>query len=96
MNGTASAAQWLTCSGIGCGTGAVVLGLIKLALDTESTAARGRQEDRYPAYQPPPALPARAPQSLRWHAAPSLLAETQPIRVQTSHARHARHTKKAA
>lgn len=93
MNGTASLTEWLACSGIGCGTGAVFLGLLKLGLDAESTASRNRAEDRYPAYQPPPALPARAPQSLRWHAAPPLVAETQPIRVLPSHARHA---KKAA
>lgn len=93
MNGTASAAEWLTCSGIGCGAGAVVLGLVKLALDTEPTTSPRRPAHRYPAAPAPPALPAHAPQSLRWHAAPPLVDETQPIRVQLSHARHA---KKAA
>jgi hypothetical protein len=89
VNGTATAGQWLACSGIGCGTGAVVLGLLKRALDTE--AGPGHTA-RPPVKQPPP-LPARAAQSLRWHAAGHLLAETQPIRVQPSRARHA---KKAA
>lgn len=93
MNGTASAAEWLTCSGIGCGAGAVVLGLIKLALDTEPTTRPSRPSHRYPPITPPPALPALAPQSLRWHAAPPVVTETQPIRVQPSRARHA---KKAA
>ncbi|MFR0354114.1 hypothetical protein [Streptomyces sediminimaris] len=90
MNGTASAAQWLACSGIGCGTGALFLALIKLALDEEPVGSD--PADRVPAYQPPPALPSHAPRSLRWHAAPPRVDETQPIRVQ----HHARHAKKAA
>lgn len=90
MNGTASAAEWLACSGIGCGTGALVLGLLKLGLDLEPVGADNA--DRLDAYRPPPALPTSAPQNLRWHAAPPRVDETQPIRVQ----HHARHAKKAA
>jgi hypothetical protein len=92
VNGTASATEWLVCSGIGCGTGTVVLGLIKLALDTEPTTRPSRPAHRYPPIPQPPALPARAPVRQPRHAAPLHLAETQPIRVQ----HHARHAKKAA
>ncbi|MET7475117.1 hypothetical protein ABZT17_12255 [Streptomyces sp. NPDC005648] len=91
MNGTASATEWLVCSGIGCGTGALVLGLIKLALDTEGVGP-GLTAHRSPAAPPPAALPARAPARRPRHAAPLVLAETQPIRV----LHHARHAKKAA
>lgn len=90
MNGTASAVEWLACSGIGCGAGAVFLSLIKLGLDHEPVGADNSV--RLDAYQPPPALPGSAPQNLRWHAAPPRIDETQPIRVQ----HHARHAKKAA
>jgi len=95
MNGTASLTEWLACSGIGCGTGTVLLGLLKYGLDADgdSIPAAAEPADRYPAYQPPPALPARAPVRRPRHAAPPLLAETQPIRVQPHLARHA---KKAA
>ncbi|MER7930528.1 hypothetical protein ABTY96_46720 [Streptomyces sp. NPDC096057] len=93
MTGPASTAQWLVCSGIGCGTGAVLLGLMKLVLDsTGEAAAQPVHAPRLPAYQPPPALPARAPVRRSKHAAPLALAETQPIRV----LHEARHAKKAA
>lgn len=94
MTGPASTVEWLVCSGIGCCTGVVLLGLVKLALDTdgEASARPVHTAHRYPAYQPPPALPARAPVCRPRHAAPLALAETQPIRVLD----HARHAKKAA
>ncbi len=94
MSGPATTAQWLVCSGIGCGAGVVLLGLVKLALDTDGElAARPvHTAPRLPAYQPPPALPARAPVRRPRHAAPLVLVETQPIRV----LHHARHAKKAA
>lgn len=74
MTGPASTAQWLVCSGIGCGIGAILLGLVKLALDTGVEAPA--HAPRLAAYQPR-------------HAAPLALVETQPIRV-LHHARHAR------
>ncbi|MEV0477870.1 hypothetical protein [Streptomyces prunicolor] len=94
MTGPASTVEWLVCSGIGCGTGLVLLGLVKLALDTDGEAAARPVHDapRNPAYQPPPGLPTRAPVRRPLHAAPLSLAETQPIRV----LHHARHAKKAA
>ncbi|MEU2780585.1 hypothetical protein [Streptomyces sp. NPDC007110] len=90
MNGTASTAQWLACTGIGTGVSVPVLVLLKLALDAESIP-RNRPPRPLPAV--PPALPARAPQPLRWHAAPPVLLETQPLRARTYRPRHA---KKAA
>lgn len=94
MTGPATTAQWLMCSGIGSGTGVILLGLVKLALDGDGEAAARPVHDapRVPAYQPPPALPARAPVRRPRHAAPLALAETQPIRV----LHEARHAKKAA
>lgn len=91
MNGTASAAEWLVCSGIGISFSAVVLGLMKLALDSEPVNLPDPQ--RWPSVEEPPALPSRAPQTLRWHAAPPAVTETQPLRVQPYQPRHA---KKAA
>jgi len=91
VNGTATAGQWLVCGGIGCGTGAVVLGLLKLALDT--TPAPTPTTDRLPTLQQPSALPALTEHSLRWDDAGCIPAELHPIRVQPSRARHA---KKAA
>ncbi|WP_406157684.1 hypothetical protein [Streptomyces canus] len=93
MNGAATTAEWLACSGIGTGVGTVVLGLLKLGLDTDSNAAADSVH-HYPPVPAPPALPARAPQRRPRHAAPLLAVETQPINcVQTDRARHA---KKAA
>ncbi|EGX60147.1 hypothetical protein SZN_09501 [Streptomyces zinciresistens K42] len=92
MSSPASAAEWLACAGIGIGTGLPLLGLMKLALDTEPTRSR-RAPRRLPPLSPPAALPAYAPQSLRWHAAPPTAIETQPLRVQHHSPRHA---KKAA
>ncbi|MBK3572637.1 hypothetical protein JHN63_02115 [Streptomyces sp. MBT65] len=94
MTGPASTVEWLVCSGIGCCTGVVLLGLVKLTLDSDGELATKSVHDApsYHAYQPPPALPARAPVRGPQHAAPLALAETQPIRV----LHHARHAKKAA
>ncbi|MDT7847250.1 hypothetical protein [Streptomyces justiciae] len=84
----ASAADWLTCAGIGMGTGVVALGLLKAALDGDHPQTTA---PRLPGYLPPPALPARAPRLRARHAAPPLIDETQPIHcVQPSRARHAR------
>lgn len=93
MNGTASVGQWLACGGIGCGTGAVVLGLLKRALDTTPAPAPAPAAERMPTVQQPPALPALTEHSLRWDAAGCIPAELHLIRVQPSRARHA---KKAA
>lgn len=88
MSGAASAAEWAACAGIGSGTGIVVLGLLKVALDV---GHQSTPTPRLPAYVPPPALPSRAPQLRARHAAPPRLTETQPIRcVQPHRARHAR------
>ncbi|MEU1478944.1 hypothetical protein [Streptomyces sp. NPDC005760] len=93
MNGAATTAEWLACGGIGVGGGAVLLGLFKAALDTDSNAAADSVH-RYPPLPAPPPLPARAPVRSPRHAAPLLALETQPIRcVQSDRARHA---KKAA
>ncbi|MFC5217274.1 hypothetical protein [Streptomyces coerulescens] len=88
MNGTASAAEWLACGGIGIGFGALVLGLMKVALDSEEVTLP--DPERLPAVPKPPALPTRAPQTRRRHAAPPALAETQPLRTQTYQPRHAK------
>ncbi|WP_327403873.1 hypothetical protein OG194_29830 [Streptomyces sp. NBC_01288] len=94
MTGPASTVEWFVCSGIGCCTGVVLLGLVKLALDTDGELATKSVHDapRPAAYQPPPALPVRAPVRSPRHAAPLVLVETQPIRV----LHNARHAKKAA
>lgn len=96
MSGAATTAEWLACSGIGTGTGAAVLGLLKAALDGSGhqAAAACRAEDRYPPMPTPAALPARAPQLRPRHAAPPLVDETQPIRCVQPH--RARHAKEAA
>lgn len=91
MTGAATTAEWLTCGAIGTGTGTVLLGLLKAALDSDHQAAAACPEERLPGYVPPPALPARAPRLRARHAAAPLVEETQPIRcVQSSRARHAR------
>ncbi|MEV1063432.1 hypothetical protein [Streptomyces sp. NPDC050263] len=93
MTGAATTAQWLTCAGIGTGTSAVVLGLLKLAID-------GPPEFPYrepPAGQPPalPAapVPAAAPAAVSRprHAGPPAVDETQPITcLQPTRARHSK------
>lgn len=88
MNGTASAAEWLACGGIGIGFGGLVLGLMKYALDTEQVTLP--DPERLPAATKPAALPSRAPQTRRRHAAPPALAETQPLRVHPYQPRHAK------
>ncbi|MEU6376759.1 hypothetical protein [Streptomyces sp. NPDC046909] len=81
-------AEWLACTGIGTGAGVIVLGLLKALLDSDSHQGA---ESHLPPCEPPPALPARAPQLRARHAAPPLVDETQPIRcVQPHRARHAR------
>ncbi|MFC7906419.1 hypothetical protein [Streptomyces nigra] len=92
MNGTASTAQWLACTGIGAGLTVPMLVLLKVALDSQSIP-RDRPARPLPAPAAAPALPARAPQTLRRHAAPPVLLETQPLRARTYRPRHA---KKAA
>lgn len=90
MSGAATTAEWLACAAIGTGGAAVVLGLLKAALDSDHHPA---VTTRLPAYVPPPALPGRATQRRARHAAPLLVDETQPIRcVQPGRARHAKDT----
>ncbi|WP_330339361.1 hypothetical protein [Streptomyces sp. NBC_00557] len=92
MNGPATAAQWLAAGGIGAGTSAVLLGLLKAALD------QGELPDYHATRKPPrpqvPPMPTRAPQRRPRHAAPPALAETQPLRQVRPQL--ARHTKEAA
>jgi len=92
MSGAATTAEWLACSGIGTGTGVVVLGVLKAALD------HGALPDYHATPRPlrVPPMPSHPP--AHWpqprHAAPPHLDETQPvICVQP---RRARHAKKAA
>lgn len=92
MNGAATTAEWLACSGIGTGVGTVVLWGVKRALD--AGLLPDVQAHRYPPIPKPPALPAHAAQCRPRHAAPLLAVETQPIRRVPQH--HARHAKKAA
>jgi hypothetical protein len=90
VNGPATTAQWLACSGIGAGTGTVVLGLLKLAIDGRPATAPAPQATTSPV-PVPPALPTRAPVRRAQHAAPPLVDETQPlIHVRPPHARHAK------
>lgn len=85
MSGAASTAQWLTCAGIGTGGGGVVLGLLKLALDTEPIVPYRESPASRPA---PVAPPAEAPAR---HAGPPQLDETHPlIRFQPTRARHSK------
>ncbi|MDX5569357.1 hypothetical protein PYK79_47280 [Streptomyces sp. ID05-04B] len=83
MSGAASTAQWLTCAGTG--GGAVALGLLKLALDTEPVTPRRESH----ASRPDPVAPAaEAPAR---HAGPPQLDETHPlIRFQPTRARHSK------
>ncbi|MFJ3794988.1 hypothetical protein ACIPSJ_01730 [Streptomyces sp. NPDC090088] len=89
MNGPVTATEWLAAGGIGTATSAVLLGLLKLALDegplTDYWATRKDETRR------PPALPARA-SSRRQHAAAAFPqhAETIPLRVQSLRARHSK------
>lgn len=94
MNGAATTAEWLACGGIGTGVGAVVLWGLKCALDFDADLLPDVQAHRYPPAPKPAALPARAAQCRPRHAAPAVMAETQPIRLVPPH--HARHAKKAA
>lgn len=92
MNGAATTAEWLTCTGIGTGATTVVLGLLKLAVDGPPELHLDRAQSPPPA--PRAALPARAPRRRPRHAATPAVDETQPIHcVQPARARHA---KKAA
>ncbi|MFE1925846.1 hypothetical protein ACFW91_25145 [Streptomyces asoensis] len=90
MSGAATTAQWLTCAGIGTGGGAVVLTLLKVAVDI----AVERPFPEPPAA--PPALPAPVPAPTAAvvkprHAAAARVDETQPITcVQPNRARHSK------
>ncbi|MFI5685854.1 hypothetical protein [Streptomyces sp. NPDC051636] len=92
MNGPATAAQWLAAGGIGTGTSAVLLGLLKVALD------EGELPDYWATRKPPrpatPPMPSYAPLRKPRHAAPPALTETQPLR--RVRPQHARHSKEAA
>ncbi|WP_328439317.1 hypothetical protein OHA71_23555 [Streptomyces sp. NBC_00444] len=91
MNGTATAAQWLACFGIGTCTSAAVLWSFKRALDAALGPAN-RPPEQDSLIPPPPALPARAPARRPRHAAPPLVDETQPITRVQRRARHAKDT----
>ncbi|MGW4300376.1 hypothetical protein ACWEHT_11425 [Streptomyces sp. NPDC004646] len=90
MTGPATTAQWLAATGIGTTTTALVLAVLKTAVD-------GGRLPRYtprPATRRAPHLPAcTPPRQPRHAAAPPDPAETQPlVRVRTHHGRHSKDT----
>lgn len=92
MSGPATTAEWLAAGGIGTGTSAVLLGLLKAALDHDAPPDYWTTRTPRPPIVPP--MPSHAPLQRPRHAAPAALAETQPVTcVQPIRARHA---KKAA